>query len=81
MHTVSIMIVGLAAATLAACGDSIRQSSASTPTVSYAYGTDDDPEDIASTADDYCDDTYGQEAVLLTRDAQGDRLEATYSCE
>lgn len=81
MQTVSITIAILAAAALTACGDSARQSSTSAPTVSYAYGSDDDPEDITSTAEDYCDDNYGQDAVLLARDAQGDRLEATYTCE
>lgn len=76
-----ITAAAMSAAALASCSDTIRQSSAAAPTVSYAYSIDDDPEDVASTADAYCDDTYDQRAVLVTRDAQGDRYEATYSCE
>ncbi len=78
-----LAMVAWAAATVAlgACAGGVHQTAATQPTVSYAYTDADDVDDIASTAAEYCSDTYGKDAVLLSRDVQGDRYEATYACQ
>lgn len=68
---------------LAACGSrhAVTQSEASAPTVSYSYSDDDDYERVDDLADDYCEDQYGLDAVLLHRDRDGNAYEATFRCE
>lgn len=81
MRQLAMVATAAAAAALSACAGGITQTAATSPTVSYTYTDENDVDDIAATAAVYCDDTYGKSAVLLERDVQGDRHEATYSCQ
>lgn len=81
----SLLVLAAAGATLAACGGrsgpAMHQTQAAAPTVTYSYSRDGDYEAVAERASDYCDEEYGRNAVLLSRDSQGDRYEVTFSCE
>ncbi len=79
-----LMMIAIASSTLAlaACGTSgIMQTQQAAPTVSYAYSNAADAEEIEEKANDYCDENYDKDAVLLTRDAEGDNYKATYACQ
>ncbi len=76
-----MVAAGLTAVALTACAGGAQQTAATSPTVSYTYTDGDDADDITETASGYCDDNYGKRAVLLSRDIQGDRYEATYACQ
>jgi len=62
---------------LAACGG--YRTEATAPTVSYSYADDDDYDEIAEQADDYCDDHYDKDAHLVDRDSEATGYEATFS--
>lgn len=83
MPRLSLIVLAAAAATLAACGGgtNMHRTQSAAPTVTYSYSSGGDYDEVAERADDYCDDEYGRNAVLLSRDSQGDRYEATFSCE
>lgn len=81
MRQIAMVAAGLAAVALTACAGGAQQTAATSPTVSYAYSDDSDADDIAAVADEYCDESYGRDAVLLSRNVQGDRYEATYACQ
>ena len=66
-------------ATLTACAGYQTQTTA--PTVSYNYADDDDYEEIAERADEYCEDRYHKNATLKDRDKTDTGYEATFSCE
>lgn len=57
------------------------QTEANPPTVSFNYADDDDYDEVAERADDYCGDNYGRDASLLDRDSDGDGYQVTFSCE
>lgn len=82
MSKLSIALLTISAASLAACGGGANmfQSQASSPTVTYSYSDGGDYDEVAERAKDYCDDEYGRSAVLVSRDLEGDRYEATFSC-
>ena len=50
------------------------------PTISYSYDDDDDYEEVAEKADDYCDDSYDKDAYLVDQDSEGGDYEATFAC-
>lgn len=82
MSKVSVLALAISALALAACGGAKSfQSQASAPTVSYSYQDGGDYDEVKDRADDYCDDEYGRDAVLLSRDMEGDRYEATFACQ
>jgi len=83
MPRLSLIVLAAAGATLAACGGgtNMHRTQAGALTVTYSYSAGGDYDEVAEQADDYCDDEYGRDAVLLSRDTQGDRYEATFSCE
>src|SRR3546814_1570155 len=53
---------------LAACGG--VRTDASEPTVSYSYDGDDEYDEVAEKADDYCDDQYDQSSEEHTSELQ-----------
>lgn len=63
---------------LAACGG--VRTDASEPTVSYSYDDDDEYDEVAEKADDYCDDQYDNDAYLIDEDKEGGGYEATFAC-
>ena len=81
MRQLAMVATAVAATALSACAGGVHQTAATQPSVSYTYTQDDDPDDIAETAAVYCDENYGKSAVLLTRDLEGDRYQATYGCQ
>jgi len=62
---------------LAACGG--YRTDATAPTVSYSYVDDDDYDEIAEKADDYCDDHYDKDAYLVDRDSEVSGYEAAFA--
>lgn len=68
-------------ALLSACAGGTTRTDASPPTVTYSYEDDDDYDKVASKADDYCDDSYDLDAVLVDRDDEGSGYEATFACQ
>src|SRR3546814_2713027 len=58
---------------LAACGG--VRTDASEPTVSYSYDDDDDYEEVAEKADDYCEEQYDKGAYLVDQDSEAGRSE------
>ena len=50
------------------------------PTISYRYDDDEDYDEVAERADDYCDDQYGKDAYLVDQDSEGGDYEATFAC-
>lgn len=76
------MIVGVAALlALSACAGDGMRTDATPPTVSYTYDDDEDFDRIVAQAEDYCDDRYDQDAVLVDQDDEGSTYEATFACE
>lgn len=75
--------LAVSAAVLAACGGSSSpyRSQASSPTVSYSYQDGSDFDEVQEQAEDYCDEEFDRDAVLLSRDGEGERMEATFSCQ
>src|SRR3546814_7758464 len=63
---------------LAACGG--VRTDASEPTVSYSYDDDDDYEEVAEKADDYCEEQYDKGAYLVDQDSEAGDYEATFAC-
>jgi len=63
---------------LAACTG--YRTEATEPTVSYSYADDDDYDEIAEKADDYCDDHYDKDAYLIDEDRESAGYEATFAC-
>jgi hypothetical protein len=68
----------MACGVLAGCA--AYQTNASDPSISYRYADDDDYEEVAERADDYCDDHYDRDAILLDTDREDDGYEATFAC-
>jgi len=50
------------------------------PTTSYNYDDQDDYDEVAEPADDYCDDAYDRDAYLIDEDAEDGDYEATFAC-
>lgn len=50
------------------------------PTISYSYDDEDDYDEVAERADEYCDDAYEKDAYLVDRDSEGGDYEVTFSC-
>ena len=80
---VTLAALAVSAIALAACGGSSSsyRSQASSPTVSYSYQDDSGFEEVQEQADDYCDEEFDRDAVLLNREVEGERMEATFSCQ
>jgi hypothetical protein len=78
----TVLLLGTIVA-LPACAsrNAVNQTEASAPTVTYDYDDDDDYDRVLEKADVYCDEHYDRNAVLLTRDREGDDYEATFRCE
>ncbi|HZD25872.1 MAG TPA: hypothetical protein VE631_06390 [Alphaproteobacteria bacterium] len=74
------MAAGIAAVALSGCTS--YQSEETAPTVSYNYTDDDDYDQVADRADEYCEDRYDTDAVLQSKDEDttGD-YKATFACE
>lgn len=75
-----LLMVALAASLpfLPACAT--RQVETSPPTVSYAYGEEDDFDDIEARADLYCEEQYDADAVLVEQDTEDDGFKAVFAC-
>lgn len=78
MRPLCMAILFASAASLAACGG--VQTEATAPTVSYTYATTDDYASVARKADDYCEDKYDKDAVLVDRDSGTTGFRATFAC-
>jgi len=50
------------------------------PTISYHYDDDEDYDEVAERADDYCDDQYDKDAHLVDQDSDDGDYEATFAC-
>lgn len=76
-----LMLAGAAAllALVAACAPQTVETTP--PTVTLAYDDEDDYDEVAMRADEYCAERYGTDAVLLERDAEDGAYQATFSCE
>lgn len=81
MRILGLAITIASAGVLAACAGGLHQTSSTLPTVSYSYDANDDPDDVTETAELYCEENYGRNAVLQSRNMQGDRFEATFACQ
>jgi len=75
-----LLIVALAAslASLPACA--VRQVESTPPTVTYAYGDEEDYDDIEARAALYCEERYDADAVLVDQDAEDDGYKAVFAC-
>jgi hypothetical protein len=49
-------------------------------TVTYAYGAEEDYDDVEARADLYCEERYDADAVLVDRDAEDDGYQAVFAC-
>ena len=83
MNKLSLILLASAALGLAACGSTSKayQSSAGAPQVSYTYQDGSDYDHVKELADVYCDEEFDRNAVLLSRDTQGEGYEATFTCQ
>lgn len=83
MHQMWTVVLLGSLIALPACGSrhAVTQSEASAPTVSYSYSDDDDYERVDDLAEEYCEEQYDLDAVLLHRDRDGNDYEATFRCE
>ena len=82
MRTLWMLTTVAPVALVSACaGYQVDQTSATSPTVSYAYYAESDYNLAAKRADLYCEERYEKDAVLLDREVEDDRYEATFSCE
>lgn len=76
------LMIGVACLlTLSACADGGMRTDATPPTVSYTYDDDEDFDKIVAQAEDYCDDRYDQDAVLVDQDDEDSTYQATFACE
>ena len=66
---------------LAGCDTGPRQVQSSPPTVTYAYNTNDNFDDIQDRADEYCDDNFDNDAILVDRRVTNTGYEAVFVCE
>ena len=81
MRTLWMLTTVAPVALVSACaGYQVDQTSATSPTVSYAYYAESDYNLAAKRADLYCEDNYGRVAILIDRDTQGNGNEATFRC-
>ena len=71
----------LAASVLALPACATRQVDASPPTVTYAYNSDSDYDNIVDRADQYCEQKYKADAVLVDRAADGAGYKAMFACK
>ena len=78
MRVLYLTAGALALAFLPGCA--AYQTEATEPTVSYTYSDDDDYDEVAEKAEDYCDDHYDQDAYLVDEDREGSGYEATFAC-
>jgi hypothetical protein len=75
-------IVGIASLmALAACAGRPHQTDSTAPTVTYSYSDDDDYDQVAERADNYCNEQYAKDAVLVDRAADNSDFEATFACK
>ena len=77
------MLIALSTGALlvAGCDTGPRQVESSPPTVTYAYTTDDDFDNIEDRANDYCDDNFDDEASLVDRRVTSTGYEAVFVCD
>lgn len=78
MHQLKFLACLLALGLLASCAG--YQTEATEPTISYSYADDDDYDEVAERADDYCDNHYDRDAYLVDEDREDDGYEATFAC-
>lgn len=50
------------------------------PTISYNYDDDDEYEEVAERADEYCEENYDRDAYLIDEESDGGDYEATFAC-
>ena len=73
-----LLLASLAA--LPACAGG--RMDATEPTVSYSFDDEDEYQLVAEKADDYCEDEYARDAVLVDQDEDDDGdYEATFACK
>lgn len=70
-----VAVLGL----LAGCGGGYA-TDVDEPTISYNYDDDDDYEEVAERADDYCEDNYDRDAYLVDEESDSGDYEATFAC-
>ena len=75
------MILAAALFGLSACAMGTARTDATAPTVTYSYDDDDDYDEVAALADDYCDDNYDRDAYLVDRDADDGDYEVIFACK
>lgn len=77
-----IVLAAALLATLSACETNNNgRTDASAPTVTFSYDDQDDYPEIADRADDYCDDNYDRDAVLLDQEEDDGTYEAVFACK
>lgn len=81
MRQLWIILLTATVLPLAACEANKAQTEATAPTVSYAYNDDDDFDEVEAKADEYCDDEYDRDAVLVDRNSDDGHYEATFACK
>jgi len=77
LTTIAALVLPVA---LAACGGP-RQVDASPPTVTYAYDSQRDFDEIERRAGRHCHESYGLRAYLVDDRPAGRGYEATFACE
>ena len=65
---------------LSACGSS-EPTETTVPIVTYTYTDEDDFEEAAARAEDFCEEKYDREARLLDRERDSYGFEASFACE
>jgi hypothetical protein len=76
-----LLIGALAVSVLALPACATRQVDATPPTVTYAYNGQSDYHDIEDRADQYCDQKYNANAVLVDRARDGGGYKARFACK
>jgi hypothetical protein len=66
---------------LSACAANTGRTDATAPTVTYSYEDEDEYDEVAELADDYCDDNYDRDAVLTDREEDDGVYEVIFACE
>jgi hypothetical protein len=77
-HFVVVSMAAASMAVLSAC--EMQQVDAKPPTVTYAY-TEENFDEVAMRAENYCESQYGLDASLVDRDRTSSGREATFACE
>jgi len=78
MPNLRLLFCAAALGLLSACAG--MPSDVDEPTISYNYDDDDDYDEVAEQADDYCEDSYDKDAYLIDQDSEGGDYEATFAC-